>query len=363
MSSSSKTSCSGCGKSIVTLLYMECSKCNELYDLECLNIPMSNFNKFTSDYKTSWMCPTCTCSKPKVGDTSTPIRLLNNTYTNNNVNIARGSRGKQCALIQNDNADDEPSLSLLMDELRLLRRDILDVKSELSSVTLTLSQKFEEFDAKIEAKDQEISYLKAKLTSFESRLGDMEQHNLRNELEIIGVPEQSNENLTHLVLTAAKKVSVDLKESDIDAIHRAGPKRNHSSVGAIDALKFRPIVVKLTRRAIRDKIIFAAKVRRNLTSEGLVDNHISSIYFNERLSNSNRQLFREARRYAKQCNFRFCWVRNGSIYVRKAACSKEKKYPAFTIRSYNDIETYMGKLPPCEPDPNGIPHSSFTSKE
>ncbi|KAF9811225.1 hypothetical protein SFRURICE_002594 [Spodoptera frugiperda] len=76
-------------------------------------------------------------------------------------------------------------------------------------------------------------------------LSVLEQSSLINEIEVHGVPEQNAENLTHILLTMSQKLNVDLQETDIDVISRAGPKPKPGT----DSAKLRPIVVKLTRKA------------------------------------------------------------------------------------------------------------------
>lgn len=336
---SKKTNCNACNKNIVTLLYMECSKCNELYDLECLSIPTESFQGYTDQHKATWVCPTCICSKPKVGDTSTPIRLLNNTFTSDTINNIRGSRGKQRSLQTKET--EEPTIAEVMNELRLLRQDIMDVKSQLTTVSTTLSQKIEEYDRKLEAKDIEIRCLQSSINDLQIRINDQEQHNVRSEMEIMGVPEQSNENLAHMLHVISNKIGVSVHGLELDEIRRVGPKRTQS-ITSTEEQTSRPIVVKFLHKSKRDEFLTAAKARRNLSAGDIVEGSKAKIYFNERLSNLNRQLFREAKIRSRLHNFEFCWVRNGTIYIRKAGSSNGKRLPALPIRSHNDIDMRIG---------------------
>lgn len=127
-------------------------------------------------------------------------------------------------------------------------------------------------------------------------------------------------------------MGVNLAEQDIDGVFRAGPPRTAGPSTAEENKLPRPIVVRLVRRANRDLLIKESKVRGNLTTADIVPGTSNRVYVNERLSKTNRSLFREARLLAKQHNFRFCWIRYGCIYVRKA----EKK-PAMPIRTEEDF--------------------------
>ncbi|KAJ8736993.1 hypothetical protein PYW07_000264 [Mythimna separata] len=142
-----------------------------------------------------------------------------------------------------------------------------------------------------------------------------------------------------MILVTSKKLGVELQENDIDQVQRVGAKRTNSPSKPPTS---RPVVVKLLRGAKRDELLLAAKSRRNLTSSDIVSGTSATVYLNERLSQANRKLFGEARKRATQHNFRYCWIRNGCVYARKAANTTEKKFRALAIRSHDDIDKLIG---------------------
>ncbi|VVC89754.1 unnamed protein product [Leptidea sinapis] len=294
--------CNACNSKIMSLEYFECASCGKLYDVDCL--------------KDTWICPGCVCTRPKTDNSTTPIQSnLNSTYTNEqgNINLIRGSRGSK--------AEEKSELASVLTEIRLLRQelqalkqqnseifqDLKTVKCELHSLTI----KLEHYDRKFLTQQTEITNLKGSLQRIESTINNYEQSLLKKEIEIV----------------------VSLSENDVDYVERAGPKASQMSKSRSSPVT-RPIVIRLVRRSKRDEILQAAKLRRNLTSEGITAEQPSNIlYINERLTKFNRQLFREARQQAKEHNFNFCWVRNGTIYVRKA-----EKLRYVTIKSGEDLQ-------------------------
>lgn len=123
------TMCNGCGTTIFSIQYMECSndKCRKMYDLKCIAIKPEDFERFTDDYKDSWMCPECSCLIPKGDNSDTPVRnstmALNKTYVSAAfVNTKRGSRpqSQPSSPIPAQGQEGE-----LLNELRGLRREIL----------------------------------------------------------------------------------------------------------------------------------------------------------------------------------------------------------------------------------------------
>ncbi|KAJ8704374.1 hypothetical protein PYW08_013098 [Mythimna loreyi] len=339
------TICKACSKPIKGIHFMDCSKCECQYDLKCINISLESFSKFTARYRKSWLCPTCVCLLPKRGNINTPVRspdLNTEEPLYDNINLVRGSRGKS-------SSTSDTTLLELVTEIRELRENERELKEHLASLSPLISQHFIDFKAVIENKNKEINYLKLSISQLQSAVSALETNALRNEIEICGMPEERNENLTHLLLTISQKINVNLQESDIDSILRAGPKHNSKE----KLSQHRPIIVKLTRKTKRDEILSAAKSRKNVTSEDMVLGTKSKIYINERVTKEKRLLFREARARAQRNGFRFCWLRNGLIYIKKFEDNDNKRYPAIRIQSYEDLDKHIGispaTLPSCEP--------------
>lgn len=223
-------------------------------------------------------------------------------------------------------------------EISLLRQEVIELKEQIVTLSDSLTDKHVQFLTKLEQADLEIASLKSSVTHLQQQLGAQEQYAMRNELEIIGVPESDAENLTHIVLTASNLIGVQLQETDIDDITRVGSKGPKASkLNSSDDRKPRPIRLKLLRRQKRDELLKAAKARRNLTSETIVSGTPRKLYVNERLTRENRLLFREARLRTTANNFRYCWTRNGIIYVRE-----NDSKPSSRISSLDDLEQRVG---------------------
>lgn len=326
----------------------------------------------SQEAKDCWVCPLCTSSRPKGDNTHTPIGSpacsFNSTYnaldrgntTLDRVNNLRGNR-RQANTPSHLSGSDSEIVQLIAEirqlreeivelkeqnkEIALLRKDVISLKEQVTSVPLVIAASQDAYDKRVAAQDAEIVKLRESLGHIQSQLNAQEQSNIRNELEIIGVPEAESENLQHLALVLASRVGVDLVTADIDCVARVGSKRPQSVTNK--EWMPRPIVIKLLRRSKRDEILQASKTRRNLTSEIVAQGTAQNLYFNERLTKANRVLFKESRMRAQQCNFRYCWVRNGSIYLRQS----EKK-PAILIQSQLDLDLHVGPAQGVAQAPN-----------
>jgi hypothetical protein len=114
------------------------------------------------------------------------------------------------------------------------------------------------------------------------------------------------------------KLGVQLDPRDVDDVRRVGLRGG----GAGGVERPRPIVLTLTRRAPRDQILRAAKVRRGLTTEMLeIAGNSRRVYINEHLTKANRILFSKARAAGAQLKFKFVWSSNGTIYMRRSETS------------------------------------------
>lgn len=60
--------------------------------------------------------------------------------------------------------------------------------------------------------------------------------------------------------------------------------------------------------------------------------HLRNIYINEMLCSANKKLLFDTKIFAKNNNFKYVWVRDGMIFIRK---SDNQKY--FVIKDFTDL--------------------------
>ena len=333
-------SCATCAKSIRAIQYTKCSECDNSYHPLCAKI--TDFRKWSEADKATWLCTSCRNKKLSSSNFSTPKQ-------NGHVDLKNDT--SSCSLLFNTPTAglDPGSLSQLTSEIKLLREDVGDLKYHLKTLTehLTLcNQRLEVSEASLasaEAKIQvleervsEIPYLKSTIQQLNEQLQSHAQGNLTNQVEILGVTETANENPVHIILTAAVKIGINLEDSDLEYVTRAGPRHSDSTEITANApveKHPRPLVVKFLRRNKRNEFLRAAKTRRNISSEDLdLPGTRRVVFFNERLTKENRLLLRAAKPRAKECGFKYCWIKNGSIYIRK-----HEGHPAIAIRNQYDL--------------------------
>lgn len=304
--------------------------CRKTFHTEC-----ANAQRLTSDETAEWICPNCRASAKRGGDNShTPVRSSPNVTVRKKPNSAVSTPNPP--IDPPSPTPSENGLQLLTEEIRLMRQEMSEMQCLLSKRLDDISERFSEYDVRLkelETKEDENRVLRSTVSRLQEQLNTQLQGSLRNELEVLGLSEEPNENPYHLVLTTAQVMGVELTVADLDYVTRVGPK--HRKDEANPRQQQRPLVIAFTRKMKRDEFLKQAKTRRSLTSKDVVGNGPTDrIYINERLTSENRRLFRSVRIMAKEHDFKFCWVRNSTIYVRKR--EGRDGSPAHAIKSEED---------------------------
>lgn len=258
-------------------------------------------------------------------------------------------RNKRPRLGDDDDAD--PLQALLL-EVRLLRADMQETRDEMRE----FRRETQEFRSALGACDQRIDAVERRLDDIEKRvadavvtmgthmleetitnlqleLNDRDQDLLANDVEFTKVKEVSGENPVHLVSLLAVKLGVTLDERDVVSAVRVG-----APPAAGEGHRHRPLVVRLARRATRDALMRAARVRRTATTTDLgLPGEPQKFYVNERLTKLNRVLFAKAREQAQAHGWRWVWTREGRVLARRA-----EGQPYHRIRKESDIKRIFG---------------------
>ncbi|CAB3254231.1 unnamed protein product [Arctia plantaginis] len=223
-------------------------------------------------------------------------------------------------------------LSELIDEFSARMRAILDielrqVKDELQDVKQAMQFVNEQFeDIEREHKTSQIciknlqeqnTFMLSNITDLKSRINQLEQGTRSRNIEIQCLPEKKSENLVSIVKELGKTISCEIKDENIMRITRTAKINPENS-------RPRSIIVELNSSNKRDQFLVASiNYNRANPTNRLNSSHAGCsgaklpIYVTEHLSPSNKSLHAAARRVAKEKGYRFVWIRNGRILVRK----------------------------------------------
>lgn len=360
--------CAGCLTTIVEKEeYLTCSGCRKAYDLKCANVSAEKFrDTLVGDRRADWKCVMCVSKQPKTDNSNTPVR----GHHDDGINLRRGAAAAPSPSEYGANetmlnatldasVTDSQLLALEMryfrEELKATRIQIEKLNANLDSLTLRMDKcdkKIDDLQEKVDniercvnvGHNSDNGQLINVIERLKCDLNDRDQELLNNDVEISNICELKSENAVHLAISVAKKLGVDLNEQDIVSVTRVGkPQNTSTAAGAASpsgAARPRPLVLRLTRRAPRDQLLKAARVRRGATTEdiGLPVPH-TRFYVNERLTFHNRQLFRQCRELMRKYNWRYAWTREGRIYMRKRDTVDS---PRHRIRTEGDLARIFG---------------------
>ncbi|KAL4714245.1 hypothetical protein ACJJTC_009597 [Scirpophaga incertulas] len=257
---------------------VECSYCQCFYHFGCAGIAEICYRKMGAEKKASWRCVKC--------------RTLTKT---------------------------DPSISDILQELKNLREEIGEIKS--------FKTEFQTLKTEINSVSEKISILDSKWEGLETRLLTFENRRTTLETKVFGL---EGENLNNLMFTLSTKAGISLNEKDLDSIHRVRRFETKSHIGGIGnktaSTESRPpaIIVKFTRRIVKDQLFAAVRARRgiNTTDIGL-SGPASTIYVSDHLTPSNKLLLRQARQLKADMNYSYLWISDCKIFLRKNDKSKQ----------------------------------------
>ncbi|XP_064292508.1 uncharacterized protein LOC135309856 [Plodia interpunctella] len=231
-------------------------------------------------------------------------------------------------------------------------RQISLINENLAKLSLRMDdsdRRVEKLEARLQVLERQVAEkseqnsheLIRSVENLKMELNDRDQDILLNDIEISSVPELKGENLPHIVMTLANKLGVSLAAQDVMNVSRLGPSLETAAAlsgSEVEPRRPRLILVRLARKAVRDELLQAARVRRGITTAdtGLPTRRF---YVNERLTKLNRHLFRRTREATKQHNWRFAWTREGKIFVRQ---HHEPNSPRIRIRTDKDLIRVFG---------------------
>ncbi|XP_063630402.1 uncharacterized protein LOC134801735 [Cydia splendana] len=208
--------------------------------------------------------------------------------------------------------------------------DVANFREELSS--LKKQQK------ETENIRTEVVSLRAEVAELRDIIAAKEQRQLLKDIEISGRPESKSENLRQIVHVISNKLGIQLDPLEVDDVKRVGARREG------EQQRPRPVILTFIRRAPRDQLLKAARVRRGLTSDTLeIPGPATRVYLNEHLSKPNRILFSKARKLGAELRFKYTWTSNGNIFMRRTDTSCDTR----------DIRSVTGKTEPTAPPRGG----------
>ena len=173
----------------------------------------------------------------------------------------------------------------------------------------TLTKKISQLNERLEKKDKYIAALKARLSSCEAGLDQLEQYSRRTNLRFFGIPDaQTGENTTGKLLSIVNEtmgVTPPIVSADVVTSHRLGRR----VPGADIQTRLRPVIVKFATAHVRD-VVIRARHRLRESGDG------PTVYVNEDLTRRRAALAKKTRQLKKSRKVNDCWTCNGKVVIK-----------------------------------------------
>lgn len=288
--------------------FPSCQQCSEKFHFKCLpkGPAIRTWSTWDLSKKNNWVCEFCSESSSEIIDTPTTGGKRKRNSLSPKSDLSNSSK----RLFQEPNMGTgnitlKEIEELMVTQLARLKTDIVvEIQGKIQ----------ETFQSEIAEVRNENSALKSRITTLEKRIEKLEEEQDKSEqyskaynLIISGIPVQTNEDVKCIVKKIADKCSVEIEKWDVIAAHRLHSRKNGDT----------PIIVKFRSKETKEVLISAAK-KKNLTAEMFGGKNDVKLYLNEHLSTMKAELFKKVRELRNEkYGYRFVWVRNGQIMVRK----------------------------------------------
>ena len=211
-------------------------------------------------------------------------------------------------------------------------KDTIDIKEfqQMKHSIEFLSNMFEKqkeaitrLEQEKELRDKEIKLLKEENRIIKSELKILSQKDIEKDikklspnLEIIGLPESKDENLTTMVQNLHQKIGIEFDSNKIRNIYRTKTRKNGQ----------KNVVIETDSKETRDKILEKMKKEKiKINSFDIAKTTVKSyIFINEHVPFKVKKLFNEIKTVKNDFNIKYVWIKNGHILTRKDENSEVK---------------------------------------
>lgn len=218
---------------------------------------------------------------------------------------------------KHDNDEETAVITFIKDMFSSFSKEQEIRFQELKSSMDLMSNKYDEFLAKINTLETERKADKMLIKELEEKLEAVERKSRGTGIEIRNIPKQSmetKETLCHEIIQLGKTIDVDIDFSSIKDVYRLKSKDESN-----------PVIVDLTTVILKDKVLKAVKNFNKTKTKGNKINttHLNPkyqakpLYVAETLTFKTQKIYYMARQFKNSHGFKFCWTANGIVYLKK----------------------------------------------
>lgn len=271
-------------------------------------------------------------------DMDTRLTVISDSVTNITTDLAALTQviseiKSDISFLRSEQLSIKQSVKNQDDKHNALSQELIEIRNSVQSA-LDEQTDIQRQVAGLGKQEQITADLQMTVCGLVAKIDYMEQNARSCNIELCNIPERRGENLITLIENIGSKINLKVTQKDIVAIHRVPHAHEQND-------RPKNIIVKFTSRILRDNMLSACRLFKNLNANLLgFSNSALPVYVHEHLTLKNKQLFRECRAAAARHNFKFVWVKNGTILTREKEGAR-----VFVIKSLQDVD----KIKPGSP--------------
>lgn len=178
---------------------------------------------------------------------------------------------------------------------------------------------------KIKCTEERNIKLEKLVNNMHSQIDQVQQQKNRNNIVIAGLP-QKIQNPKNTVFKIIEKIQANIEKDDVINVTRM----NEHSENSKDAL----YLVEFKSQNNKTELLSKKKIYKHLfnTEIGFENNGNKQIFFRHHLTSLQSKLYYEAKQFKSSNEFKYLWIKEDSIFIRKSDNSK-----VYKIQNFNDI--------------------------
>lgn len=210
--------------------------------------------------------------------------------------------------------------NLRLNTLEKHMTDIMEKNNQDMGNTLNfMSDQIAATQAQISRLENDRKTTSLEIQVLNDKIDNLERNMRKTSLELRNIPRKPKENksdLFNLVQELFKSLNIESAQSEIKDVYRLPRKSDTNNTTMV--------IVELSSTLTRAKVLEAIKMfSKNRNAEPLYSTHMGitspklPIYVSEYLSPKTKRIHFLARDFSKTEQYKFCWVSNGNVFLRK----------------------------------------------
>lgn len=260
--------CDVCNEEIFDGDDIKCNKCKLFLHFNCAGFRETNFRKLSVANKNKWYCLNC-----------------KDSFSNSSVETNKENKlpmDKDCSHSDKLLMELKESVKFMsgqFDNFNLKLQDIIKIVNDVSKENKEIKEENQKLKNEMSICNKKINYIEQKL--------------LENHIEIIGVPEEDNEDCSKIVKEISMALGVTICVENAFRFRSKIHNKKGKIVAVMKNYENKKSLMDMTRK----KKLKANNVNSKWKDEG--------IYINNYLTQTNSNLFYKTRMYAKENNYKY----------------------------------------------------------